>query len=196
MRNFTAPYDAKLRAVVLGLVAVSIFAASPAKADRDIFEAMPSSFASGGFDGGGSVSDYFDQIAAANAAGATIEISGTCASACTMKLGAQRVCIYRQAQLWFHAAYDDYGGLNSLGTRIMLRQYPAGIRAWASRAGALASSEFTTMSGAEAIALGVADCERGNAGVGRRRMLRVERRTRGALGRAPYPWRGRYWSQI
>jgi hypothetical protein len=113
---------------------------------------------SGGFDRGGYVSDYFGQVASANARGETIEISGTCASACTMKLGARRVCVHRDAELWFHAAHNNGGGLNTLGTRIMLRQYPARIRHWVMSHGAVASSNFTTMSGATAIALGVRDC--------------------------------------
>jgi hypothetical protein len=182
MRNIPLPQSGKFKALIIGVVAASIFAAAPAKADRSRLEIAPHGygFASvggwtggfgSGFDGGGRVSDYFDQVASADAAGVTIEISGTCASACTMKLGARRVCVHRDAELWFHAAHDANGGFNSLGTRIMMRQYPAGIRAWAARAGALASNDFTTLSGAQAIALGIADCDRRNAGFASQRAL-------------------------
>jgi hypothetical protein len=45
----------------------------------------------------------------------------------------------------------------------MLQQYPCGLRAWAMARGALASVAMTRMSGVEAIALGVPDCERADS---------------------------------
>jgi hypothetical protein len=118
---------------------------------------------SGNFDGGGRIADYFDEVASANAAGTAVEISGVCASACTMKLHVRHVCVYRDAELWFHAAHNSYGGINPLGTRILLAHYPSRIRGWVQSHGAVASSEFTRMSGAEAIELGIADCGRTHA---------------------------------
>ncbi len=70
------------------------------------------------------------------------------------------VCVYRHAELRFHAAHDGYGRTNDLGARILLRQYPWRIRNWELRYNALASNDPTTMSGIPAIRVGVADCER------------------------------------
>ncbi len=123
----------------------------------------PAALAWGPFDGGGRVGDYLDLVSAANASGARVEIAGVCASACTMKLGARSACIHADAQLWFHAARSPDGRVNALATQIMTQEYPLRIRAWAASSGALRSTEFTTMSGAQAIALGVRDCDRANA---------------------------------
>ena len=112
------------------------------------------------FDGGGVVGDYLAFVDRANASGARVEIAGVCASACTMKLGVRRACIYPDAQLWFHAARNPDGRINALGTLIMWEKYPAGVRSWAANSGALSSAQFTTLSGAQAIALGVRACAR------------------------------------
>jgi hypothetical protein len=117
----------------------------------------------GSFDGGGRVGVYLDLVAAANASGERLEIAGVCASACTMKLGARRACVYGDSQLWFHAARNEDGRVNPLATLIMLQQYPRGVRAWATARGALASVALTRMSGVEAIALGIPDCERADS---------------------------------
>jgi len=141
-------------------------------AAASLFLAAPANAFSGGFDGGGRVLDYLDQVSAANAGGYRVEIAGTCASACTMKLGARNACVYRSAELLFHAAHDDYGRVNSLGTRILMRQYPAAIRSWVVRHNAVASTALTSMSGAQAIALGVQDCEHPRATVAQHRSYR------------------------
>ena len=117
----------------------------------------------GPFDGGGGVGDYLALVAAANASGERVEIAGVCASACTMKLGARGACVYGDAQLWFHAARNPDGRVNPLATLMMLQEYPRGVRAWAKARNALASVAMTRMSGVEAIALGVPDCERFDA---------------------------------
>ncbi|MBB4200846.1 hypothetical protein CCR94_16045 [Rhodoblastus sphagnicola] len=130
------------------IAAVSVlFAVAPARAYWE------------SFDGGGEVLDYMEQVHSANARGARIEIAGVCASACTMKLGVRNACVYRDAQLWFHAAHGGDGRVNSLGTRILLNHYPSAIRAWVMRHNAVASNDLTTMSGSTAISLGVQDCE-------------------------------------
>jgi hypothetical protein len=115
----------------------------------------------GTFDGGGRVGEYLDFVSAANISGEKIEIGGICASACTMKLGARNVCIRSDAELWFHAARDEDGQINGLATLMIKLEYPMRIRAWANSSGALNTTAFTTMSGAQAIALGVPDCDRG-----------------------------------
>ena len=147
MRTFSSLLKSKAVKIAISVAAAAFFTAAPAKAYW------------GPFDGGGRVTDYFDQVQAANAAGRGLEIAGVCASACTMKLGARHVCVYRDAELWFHAAHDNYGRVNDLGTRILLRQYPSRIRNWVLNHNAVASNDLTTMTGFEAIRLGVQDCE-------------------------------------
>ncbi len=112
------------------------------------------------FDGGGVVGDYLAFVDQANATGAHVEIAGVCASACTMKLGVRRACVHPDAQLWFHAARNSDGRINALATLIMMEKYPSRVRSWAASSGALSSSQFTVLSGAQAIALGVRACGR------------------------------------
>lgn len=131
------------------------------------------------FDGGGRLADYLDRVLSANASGERIEISGICASACTIELGARGVCIHGDAQLWFHAARYEDGRFNALGTRLMLAEYPRRIRAWALGSGALTSIRFVTMSGAQAIALGIAGCDATNTGHDRHEGSRPGQPTKG-----------------
>ena len=112
------------------------------------------------FDGGGRVGDYLDLVAATDSGAGRLEIAGVCASACTLKLGARGACVHADARLLFHAARNADGRIDRLGTLMMLHEYPARVRAWARRRGALESQDFTAMSGQEAIALGVPDCGR------------------------------------
>jgi len=119
----------------------------------------------GSFDGGGRVGDYLALVAAANASDERVEIAGVCASACTMKLGARRVCVYNDAQLWFHAPHNDDGRVNPLAILVMLQEYPRRVRAWARATGALDTTAVTAMSGIEAITLGVPACERPSAAI-------------------------------
>jgi hypothetical protein len=116
------------------------------------------------FDGGGRVGDYLDLVASANATGAKVEIAGICASACTLKLGARNACVHPDAHLWFHAARNRDGRINALANMIMMQRYPARVRQWALAVGALNSTSFTAMSGAQAIALGVVNCDRATSG--------------------------------
>ncbi len=151
MRTLALAFSAGRKAIGASIVAAAVataFVGAPAQAYWETF------------DGGGRVGDYLDLVSAANASGSRIEIGGVCASACTMKLGARNVCVRADAQLWFHAARNDDGRVNGLGTALMESEYPWRVRSWASRTGALFSTRFTVMSGAEAIALGVPNCDR------------------------------------
>jgi hypothetical protein len=47
----------------------------------------------------------------------------------------------------------------------MMQEYPRAIRSWALSHGALTSTQLTTMSGAQAIALGMPNCERASYGL-------------------------------
>lgn len=148
MRSLNTVFAVSPRATGLALAVAASLAGSHAQAYWE------------SFDGGGRVGDYLDLVSSANSSGSRIEIAGVCASACTMKLGARNVCVNADAQLWFHAARNPDGRVNQLGTLLMEQQYPSSIRAWASRSGALVSTQFTVMSGAQAIALGVPSCQR------------------------------------
>jgi hypothetical protein len=108
------------------------------------------------YDGGGRIGDY---IAYVDNQRSLVEISGICASACTIKLGARQACIRKDAQLWFHAARNPNDGrINALATLMMLSEYPRSIQAWVKQRGALESTGITRMNGAQAIALGVPEC--------------------------------------
>lgn len=84
----------------------------------------PAQAYSGQFDGGGRVGDYLDIVSSANGSGGGMDISGVCASACTMKLGVRGACVHADTQLWFHAARDTDGRVNTLGTLLMIQEYP------------------------------------------------------------------------
>jgi hypothetical protein len=96
-------------------------------------------------DPGGEVSSYIRKFQALRASGDRIVIDGPCLSACTLLTGIiprDRVCVTRRAVLGFHAAsyYDDAS--RSLvptqeGSRVVMRLYPAEIRAWINRHGGL-----------------------------------------------------------
>lgn len=148
MREFPSSIACATKALGLGFVLACALSTTNAQAF------------SGPFDGGGRVGDYLNYVGSANATGARVEIGGVCASACTMKLGARNACVSSSAQLWFHAARNPDGRVNALATLMMMQQYPAGVRAWARARGALESTALTTMSGAEAITLGVRSCDR------------------------------------
>ncbi|MCW2283824.1 hypothetical protein M2323_004590 [Rhodoblastus acidophilus] len=106
------------------------------------------------FDGGGNVFSYYGR---ARVSYARTVIAGVCASACTMKLASQNVCVEPDATLLFHQA--SYNGVRSeIATRMMLSSYPSRIRHWVMRNGALNSSALTGLSGRQAIAMGVRPC--------------------------------------
>jgi hypothetical protein len=96
-------------------------------------------------DPGGEVSSYIRKFEMVRQSGERIVIDGPCLSACTLLLGIvpkSRICVTDQAVLGFHAAsyYDDAS--RSLvptreGSRLVMRLYPADIRAWIGRHGGL-----------------------------------------------------------
>jgi len=96
-------------------------------------------------DPGGEVSAYVQKFRELRASGERIVIDGPCLSACTLLTGIiarDHICVTRRAVLGFHAAsyYDDAS--RSLvptrqGSRVVMRLYPAAIRAWIERHGGL-----------------------------------------------------------
>lgn len=96
-------------------------------------------------DPGGEVSSYVHKFEAVRDSGDEVVIDGPCLSACTLLTGIvprDHVCVTSRAVLGFHAAsyYDDTS--RSLvptreGSALVMRLYPASIRAWIGRHGGL-----------------------------------------------------------
>ncbi len=82
-----------------------------------------------------------------------------CRSACTLALSLPNVCVYPDAKLKFHQAYNELTREADLGISAHLfDSYPAAVR---DRLGYL-TRQYKVLSGVELIALGVRDCARGD----------------------------------
>jgi hypothetical protein len=96
-------------------------------------------------DRGGQIGEYFARYQALRVSGEQVVIDGTCASACTMLLGAvprNRICVTPRAALAFHSAWDSASGGNvasSAGNQILWANYPSSVRRWINRNGGLRS---------------------------------------------------------
>jgi hypothetical protein len=96
-------------------------------------------------DPGGEVTSYIRRFEAARASGERIVIDGPCLSACTLLTGIvprDHVCVTQRAVLGFHAAsyYDDASRElvpTRAGSALVMRFYPAQIRAWIGHHGGL-----------------------------------------------------------
>ena len=110
------------------------------------------------YDPGGNVLDYYGMVSQGNQYHSRVAIYGVCASACTMKLGSNNLCIDPSATLLFHQATDNRGVRSVISSNIMLDMYPKNIRNWVVRNGALYRNEVTAMSGVEAIRMGIRSC--------------------------------------
>jgi hypothetical protein len=96
-------------------------------------------------DPGGEVTSYIRKFEAARASGEHIVIDGPCLSACTLLTGIvprDHVCVTERAMLGFHAAsyYDDVSRElvpTRAGSALVMRLYPAQIRAWIGHHGGL-----------------------------------------------------------
>jgi hypothetical protein len=126
----------KLRAAWLGVLAIFVgmsFDVPVASATMRITD-----------DPGGRIVTYMRKFAGLRESGERVIIDGTCASACTIVLGAvprERICITSRARLGFHAAWE-FGEAgrpvtNPMATRFLLAMYPASVRGWIKRRGGL-----------------------------------------------------------
>lgn len=88
-------------------------------------------------DPGGFVAERAAEIGRLLSEGRPVVIAGRCASACTLYLALDRVCMTPRAVFQFHAPSDP-----ALGA-IFLRLYPAGIRAWIAAHGGLGARVLT-----------------------------------------------------
>jgi hypothetical protein len=91
-----------------------------------------------------------------HAAGA-LQIFGVCYSRCTFDLIAG-ACVWPNAELGFHAVRNSAGEVDRVATMMIESLYPLAVRNWIRRTGAMSSTEITTLSGAQAIQLGVPAC--------------------------------------
>ena len=113
-------------------------------------------------DRGGIIFHYQQEIAAAR--GAHV-ISGDCMSACTMWLGYRGSCVEPDAVLWFHSASSGFEGRNPwadrspIGSVMMADSYPPALRRLVIAHGWLATPEWHTLTGIEAVGLGARACK-------------------------------------
>ena len=115
-------------------------------------------------DMGGNIDDYAD---AADAAKSMVHISGTCVSACTIKLGsAHGACVEPDAILGFHSAYNwarqqhggPWAGMDPFGNVVLLHYYDKFPKLELKATKMLESPEVTYLTAKELIALGVPAC--------------------------------------
>jgi hypothetical protein len=84
-------------------------------------------------------------------------IAGVCYSRCTMAL-ISGACVTPNAELGFHAVTNAGGNVDRVATATVESLYPLGIRRWIRETGAMSSLQITTLSGTEAMRLGVPAC--------------------------------------
>jgi hypothetical protein len=98
-------------------------------------------------DRGGQIGRYVERYEQLRASGQTVVIDGLCASSCTILLGAiphERICVTRNANLAFHAAWD-FGAhgrpiTNPGATRMLYSMYPSPIQHWIANRGRFEST--------------------------------------------------------
>jgi hypothetical protein len=94
-------------------------------------------------DQGGQIGAYLAKFRALRVSGEMVAIDGTCASACTMLLGAiprNRICVTPRAVLAFHSAWNPTSGgteSSSAGNHYLWANYPGDVRNWITRHGGL-----------------------------------------------------------
>jgi len=105
-------------------------------------------------DVGGLVSAYEAQTEAYRRENREVRLH-ECRSACTLALSLPNVCVYPDAQVKFHQAYNELTRETDLGVSTRLfDSYPAAVRG---RLGYL-TRQYKILSGVELIALGVRNC--------------------------------------
>lgn len=108
------------------------------------------------FDGGGDVLHYMNNVHVANARREEQRLDGTCLSACTMKLGIRRACVTPEARFGFHSPVRADGSLAAGWRAVLLGHYPERVRRYVEPM--LAERDYTMVSGATLIALGMRPC--------------------------------------
>jgi len=125
-----------------------------------VLVSAPSSARAG--DLGGNLLTYTAQVDRLNREKREKRISGVCASACSVFLGVRRVCIERDAQVWFHSAYQPASMRpDPTGTLVMLSYYPRRVRRWAIQTRALERTTWSAahmLTGEQLIQMGLSPC--------------------------------------
>lgn len=114
-------------------------------------------------DRGGLVLRYMKQIDALNERKVQISIIGDCRSACTLYLGADRVCVSRDAVLRFHGPRSFNGdplpdAQFDLMSSIMADYYPEPIEEWFMETARYMMQGTIPISGEKLIEYGVPEC--------------------------------------
>lgn len=112
-------------------------------------------------DYGGPINAFADRVSTYLKRRVTVRIEGECASACTMLaiLPPSRLCVGPDAVLEFHQAYlqNRFDPLDTSirtepGTQVLMRHYPARLRAWIASKGGL-TADLILLRGAELLQL-------------------------------------------
>lgn len=112
-------------------------------------------------DVGGLVTDYQAQTETYRREGREVRLH-ECRSACTLALSLPNVCVYPDAQVKFHLAYNAISRETDDGVSAQLfNSYPAAVQ---ERLGHL-TRQYKVLSGTELIALGIRNCNGGDNGV-------------------------------
>jgi len=122
-------------------------------------------------DTGGDLQDYLEVLKKDSKKGVMYALVSRCASACTLRLAS--ACVYPSTSLGFHSPWMDPNDpdVKAMGpeksaellqkAREILRAfYPSKIQAWVDENGALYSKDGFSMSGEEAMKMGVPDCRK------------------------------------
>lgn len=111
-----------------------------------------------------------------------------CRSACTLALSLPNVCVYPDAKVKFHQAYNAINRETDYGVSAKLfASYPAAVQA---RLGGL-TREYHVLSGTELIALGMRNCTHDDSGVmiaTRKQRAPANSIASAAPGANPNPW--------
>lgn len=95
-------------------------------------------------DGGGMVAAFARRVADYRRHRVVVRVRGECASACTMVLAVERICVGPDASFAFHQAFTprpddryDTSDRSEPGTAELMRHYPARVRWWIDAHGGL-----------------------------------------------------------
>ena len=95
----------------------------------------------------------------------SVEIQGTCLSACTMFLGLPHVCVSPQATLGFHGPRTALPGIPlprkefEKYSHVMAQEYPPKLRSWFLKEARYHINDIILLSGSEVIKLGSKECK-------------------------------------
>ena len=111
-------------------------------------------------DGGGLVQKYLDQAYRYAIEKREVQIAGSCRSACVLALAIDKVCVWPEAEVKVHHAYDrDTGRIRYDVTNLMTSALPKKIQQRLEGNIRVDYWPGATMTGEELISLGVRRCD-------------------------------------